>query len=548
MVQHKLHLFYEIYKMNQKQELREFIIKIIDQYYPEVELVLLAGSQLQPDYVRPQSDIDIVLIGTQFSGTSTEGMKEGEYSIDFTRFGYYNIQSILSDNAYDTKGTVIDMITHSQILKGDFNTYRYIRDKAISLNRRMNQSFNIEYTKLRRRLNILKKHFNKDLDNEFYYFMIMDFALVTSSMHLLLHNNGFYPPDAFRTVKTMYADEINKKVLNELKELTEGAFSNISGSRSLITSYIDKYLNHPVANHIVNEQNKRLVININYKSQIDFYTFIYNAILLDPYLSKYFRYSLENSSQYIFKNRFSLIFTKELDGYDELSIIKKLLTALEKESTIENELNIINPGFIYNKFSERGIYNSFEDVINYICNNSINVIFHSKKVEQERLNIIMYTFSNILARSLNLSPESLKEISRLMVSKWRPVYLFDRLPATQIPAVNLQFMDDLDKYYRINGSLFIRMNSGIKDNSLTLGNIQLSKLSDLCLRFTRSIQNSSITIDSLDLKIMDIKVLDDTANVYHLFIASMEMMMDVLTIKRSFRSKLAYALGKSYIK
>ena len=278
---------------------------------------------------------------------------------------------------------------------------------------------------------------------------------------------------------------------------------------------------------------------------LNFFFLFFANVVCD---AKYFRYSLENSSQYIFKNRFSLIFTKELDGYDELSIIKKLLTALEKESTIENELNIINPGFIYNKFSERGIYNSFEDVINYICNNSINVIFHSKKVEQERLNIIMYTFSNILARSLNLSPESLKEISRLMVSKWRPVYLFDRLPATQIPAVNLQFMDDLDKYYRINGSLFIRMNSGIKDNSLTLGNIQLSKLSDLCLRFTRSIQNSSITIDSLDLKIMDIKVLDDTANVYHLFIASMEMMMDVLTIKRSFRSKLAYALGKSYIK
>ena len=77
--------------MERLNEIKQIALSIVDKYYPDTKCAILTGSQIEPEFVTSQSDIDIVLIDTLFRDISSDGLKEEGFKVDFTRVDYLNL-------------------------------------------------------------------------------------------------------------------------------------------------------------------------------------------------------------------------------------------------------------------------------------------------------------------------------------------------------------------------------------------------------------------------------------------------------------------------
>lgn len=195
--------------MNSISELKAIALNIVNEYYPSVECAILTGSQLEPDFVAPSSDIDIVLISNDFSGLTSHVIRTGKNKVDFTRLSLSQIQTILVDNAYDHQGIVLTMINKGIVLKDKYNIFSQIGSLAKTLNEHGSLSANLRIKELRREMIKLKKHLKKDLKYPYNLFMLADFAKLISSFHLFAINKGQYDNDAFRIIKSINCKEGN---------------------------------------------------------------------------------------------------------------------------------------------------------------------------------------------------------------------------------------------------------------------------------------------------------------------------------------------------
>ena len=98
-------------------DIKRKTLEIVDKYYPHTQCVILTGSQLEEDFLTPVSDIDIVLIDETFCDTSSDGAKEGDFKVDFTRVSLINLFELLVDFCYSISPIAAQMLRTGCILR-----------------------------------------------------------------------------------------------------------------------------------------------------------------------------------------------------------------------------------------------------------------------------------------------------------------------------------------------------------------------------------------------------------------------------------------------
>lgn len=527
-----------------KKEILEIVSKAISEYYPQVEYVILTGSQLEPEFVKPESDIDILLIGTCFSGITVQVINFHGYKIDFTRLGYNDLQRTIIDQFYNSQCVILSMIKKGYVIKDSLNLGDNLKAKWISLSSSGNLAFNRDLTNLRKALAKLKKHFSKELNEEYYLFMLFDFTQLISSIHLLLNDQGWYAYDGFRKVKILSQTENGEAFLKQIQALIYSSINDLSIQRKKIITYIDKYLNYPVLKKHNGAGINRLVVSIN--TQFDdinyFYADIISAIRKNLYLSYYFSFGFLNSYNYIFRSRFIILFDRDKDKFDEDKIIQELYVIF-RSFTQDIQCSIVVQEYLNMQISDSNIYQSFETLFKELTLSINSFVKIKLRYIPENTIITSIVIADLLAMKLRFKTEVLCKVYHYLSIRWRPSEIFEDIDHQNIDKTNLQFLQDMETFYVSNKKL---LKSVLEQRFCDYENAEslcfnLSNINKLCNIISGCITESQTSIDEFFLSLIGDIPKSEQKKAYY-YIIFMDMLVDVMGINKNMRSKVAYAL------
>lgn len=528
-------------------ELKNKALDILDKYYPTVECAILTGSQLEPEFVAPSSDIDIVLISKKFSGLTSNVVKMGETKIDFTRLSLNLIQTLLIDNAYDHQGIVLTMLGRGIVLKDDYNIYSQIGNFASTLLKRGNLSANTNIKELRREMIKLKKHLKKNLEYPFYFFMLADFIKLVSSFHLFTINNGQYDKDAFRIVKSIYYKEGSLDFPITLYNVVNKAIKDIDKYRPVLMYYIDKYLD--MAFPVALQENDVFIINIQtlYPSHTNFYSKAINAIVSNYLLSKYFCYCQINSSANTFPNKFILFFKTNVGLEEQQLIIQTLFDVFDEVNMRITHINTIQSDYLKYIFPDQQIYEIVESILNKVSR--VNVLVgKTKKYDSQKAIMICFILAVILAKRFNMNRNDIKKVCGYLFRRWRPSRIISNLQNEwDIQRKNKAFFQYNSYYYYLNERIFYKIYQAINaDNNIEFEELDISIFEKVFSEFVKKASYSIIPLKELYKYLFQVPDLNK-ASIYYYYTNLLEMITTTLGVEFEDRSKLAFIIRKIYV-
>jgi len=520
--------------------LRKDITNFIKKKYHDTRLILLTGSQLQSEFTKIVSDIDILLIGNSFTGVSSQIIVDGKNVYDITRIGYYDLHDILIKNMYDINGTLLDMICQSSFLDGDFHLFQCIREKALLIKEKGNPSFLIEYKKLRRRLNILKKHVKKDLHTDFYHFMVMDFSLLTTSTYLLFANKGCYPPDAFRQIKQIKTEQKDEEMLKNLIEVSSKALVNFTDQRDTIIAIIEKYLSIPP--YINYTKRDRYIISLSFEnsSKNTFYSSLIDSIKENNYLSKFYLYSFcGDENKFILKNDFSLIFNSHKEGFKEQKIIQECYKEYTNKNIKITNFNIIHPEFLYIRLINTSILYEIEQLLSYICNNYY-LLSKENKLSENNINLISFSIINIIIKSFNFTSKETNHLLKHYLLKCRPTHLYENITDINIKKVNNKLTKNVRKNHLANKDIYEQIFNIHNIDNLQIGKFRFSIIENSIKNIINNI-NRQQPIDNISIQQTWINNKYINNEKHNLFIKISDITCEVLGLKQNEKYKIIYS-------
>lgn len=536
-----------------KTNIKEKALEIANKYYPEAKCVLLTGSQLEAEFLSPVSDVDIVLIGSQFNNVSSDGLKEENYKIDFTRVDYLNLINILIDNSYNPNPTLIYMLKDGFILKDERGIAKLAKAFCEYLFVKGNKDQHNELRGLRTGLTKLKKHFLKKLDNLYNPFILGDFLKLMASSYLFIRDNGWYAHDGFRQVKKILITEKNAPFLNDMAHLSHGFINNPSENVDIILNYIDKYLNILANPQISSHSDKKLIINLNFRNQSlnVFYKDICHSILAHPYLAKFFILGQIHNYRHIFKNKYSLIFNNRLEGYDEIVLMKELHSLFFKERKRILDLDMVNPSYAYKIFGNQDVYEKVEDFLSYVNHEIIMTINQDKQYNPHKIFLIGIIISIVMLKSFRIRPDKVQVLAAdYLMKKWMPSDYIQSTNYENIGKLSEKLIRDFHISYINNKSVFDEIQEEfILNGNMTNDEIDLNKISSYCQDIIQSINNSTHKLSDLNILSVDINTITLEEKISYWYLSNtLEMMLNTIGIETENRSYFAYVLGHLYNK
>lgn len=517
-----------------KTDIKELALRFADKYHPGTECVILTGSQLEPDFLTPQSDVDIVLIGSQFSNVSSDGFKDGNHKIDFTRIGCSNIMNVLVDVSYSTSPTVINMIRNGVILRDETGIGKFAKEYCKEVFKRGNRNSRNDANGLIIGLTKLKKHLLKNLDGRYIPFLAGDFIRLVSSAYLFLYNKGWYSPDGFRLVKSILIKDGGSSFLNDMIRLERDYIEKPRENRDIVLLYVDKYLNLLGRTDSSVSDGGRLILNINFRDQSPecFYGDICADILTNPYLSKYFILGHIHDCRYIFKNRYCFVFDKKLDGYDELRLMRELDGLFfERRKRIIN-MNIVNPAYLFDLCNDFHILEKQESLMSYI-NAAIIQSAKDGRHDCRKAFLTGVTICITLLRSFKISVEETRSLLEFLSKKW--------LCRNNVHSVETYF----NNTYTKNSSLYDTIRERFVEQAAILDSgIDLNVVSKRSALIADAVANSVVKLP--DLCLLSLNTLPVKKPVFWHISNILEMMLNSIGVEHRDRSYFAYVIKRLY--
>ena len=530
--------------------IKEKALEIANKYYPEAKCVILTGSQLEPEFLSPVSDIDILLIGSQFNNVSSDGLKEENYKIDFTRVDYLNLINILIDSSYNPNSILIYMLKDGVILKDETGIAKLAKAFCEYLFVEGNKGYHNELRSLKTGLTKLKKHFLKKLDRLYNPFILGDFLKLMASSYLFIRDNGWFAHDGFRQVKKILITEKNAPFLNDMAHLAHGFINNPSDNVDIILNYIDKYLSILGKPQISSHFDKKLIININFRSQNlnVFYRDICHSILMHPYLSNFFMIGQIHNYRHIFKNKYSLIFNNKLEGYDEIVLMKELYSLFFKERKRILDLDMVNPAYAYKIFGNEDVFEKVEDLLSYVSHEIILRINLDKRYNPHKIFLIGMIISIIMLKSFKINPDKVPVLADYLMKKWMPSDYIQSINYENIGKLSTKLVRDFHNSYINNKSIFDEIQKEfILNGNMVNDEIDLNKISNYCQDVIQSINNSTYKLSDLNILSVDINTITLEEKTSYWYLSNtLEMMLNTIGIETENRSYFAYVLGCLY--
>lgn len=432
----------------------EISTALVHEYYPNVACAVLTGSQTEEDFVSLVSDIDILIIDYGLSGVSSEGLVHGDYKVDFTRVGLWNLVDVLIDSCYSKNNTIMNMIIQGHFICDTLNLQNSLKTHCQSLYRNSDVNYFSEYQRIRRALVMLKKHFSKDLKSEQILLTLSDFMLEISKAYLFFHYSGKYGLNGYRRSKLLYRTEKDLTFLKYINKLAEDYIAQKNNKN--ITLQIDQFLGYSLLN-TKKIQDFRYVLNVQFSRQNSFifFTEILVRIKQDPYLNKYFLYGKRVDTNAIFIYEYVLLFENK-NGDINVSILEHfhiLINEIKRSKRLKH-LNV-DTFYLKETWFDLSYYFTFEPIFGAINDVLIALLKEDHKYNYKKT-IPVFIYLTLKCKQIwGLSSIKMAEILETLRNKYRMADYYRDVSHKNI-ITNNHIIKDLDAVFQKDNALIIQ--------------------------------------------------------------------------------------------
>ncbi len=522
-----------------KIDIEKLALEFADKYHPGTECVILTGSQTEPDFLSDQSDIDIVLIGSQFHGSSSDGTIDNGHKIDFTIVGYSNIMDMLVDVSYSSPCIVLNMIRTGVILRDETGIGALAKEYCLEAYKKGCRNSTNDAKSIAIWLTKLRKHLMKNLDGRYIPFLAGDFLRWVTAAHILLHQKGWYPYDGFRMVKSVLLRDEKTSFLDDMIRLERDYVEKPHDNIHLILMYVNKYLNLLGREYPAVIDDNRLILNLNFRDQNPgcFYGEICADILDHPYLSKYFTLGHMHDYRHIFKNRYCLVFDTEPEGYEEIRLMKELDDLFWQRRRRVTDMCIVNPAYLLDLCGDAEILKRQESLLSHIVRQIARSVEEEETYNGNKIFLLGVIMSTVILRTFKITDGEIRELLGYLSGKW--------LAPKSGPEVEAYFRNTYAKNestYRAIGKQFVER-PGLENDDIDLRGVL-----DRSYSLAEAVAASTVKLPGLCLCSMK---MDDTASaekkslLWHIS-NTLEMMLNTIGVEGKDRSYFAYVVKRLY--
>ncbi|MGV0938881.1 hypothetical protein [Empedobacter falsenii] len=481
-------------KVYDKNKVLEVSRALFYEKYPDADCFVLTGSQLEEEFVSIVSDIDILIIDSNLSGVSSEGMFYKGYKIDFTRVGLYSLNEVLIDSCYSNTNTILNMIIKGVFIEDKHSLELTLKEYCRKLYNIDSINYFSEFKEIRRSLVKLQKNFSKELKDYQIPLTLSDFLLNISKAYLFFNNNGRYGFDGFRRSKLLSNSEAGKSFLNSINELTKNYL--IDNDNKFILAKLDTFLDYSLLN-TKKINDFRYILNIYFKSNNSylFYKKLIKGILENEVLNTYFIYGQRVSKNSVFKYEYILVFKQ---GNESL-IIKKLIDLINELKLISFKYTSVDAFYISEIWQNENLINIHDNILNNINKGALELLVEEKKFNYKKLiPLFIYTIE-VFRLSNNMSQDYINDILFYLRKKHRNHIYFQDVKKVNIE-VNNKAIDDIDRFFLKENKVILDVFLEQIESSKYLESIEIELSSALDIRKS---------INELDLSIKEYKIVPD---------------------------------------
>ncbi|MBB5643763.1 hypothetical protein [Pedobacter cryoconitis] len=386
---------------------KESLLKIINSDFPGNTGILLTGSQHNNQTFTITSDIDVIVIEPLFSNVTSRGfITDDNFVIDIIIFPLFNIDEILDNECFDSRGSLLSMLAKAKILNDPLDILPTIILKANKLfgNLRGKTPLVIEQ-KLKELLRI-RKHLDSQLSDYQKMFLTSDLISHVSTLEAIRSTNW----DPTRRHKADILVSNNQLLTKQLYGIFTSTVFGIQNNDIIefIDNYYKTYLidfNEDILKHSL----VCLDLDLGTINPVIFYTSILPEIIRiegDKFLYSYFSIK---KYQKKYKNNITLCF--DLDTRDNvIALLQRLLKLINGEYHIR---------FNYELFLEKRNNNSIKHNLSILLSqNIVNAFTRNKQLEKPYYIHIFYFICGFISNHFGLSIKDSIKIHEAISQKW----------------------------------------------------------------------------------------------------------------------------------
>ncbi len=507
---------------NKPNEVSEQILK---KYYPNILGAILTGSQKNISNVQINSDIDLVVFDTLFSGISSEIIEHENLKIDVTRVSLTDIYSILIDEAYDLKGLILHMIITGNIIKDNNDIISDIQLLAGDFYNGQTLNYEKEWKGIINGLQQVKKGILKEKGYKYDFFLINQFTDLISSA-FLLNSNGWVNKGKHRVDDLI---RINPDFINDLVMLSKSFINYPDENRLNVIKYIDSYTEVPASITSAISLNKKTIVEIWYE---DFsYTHCIEEVIPEFLKSLFLKFKFEYYSsvsfknRYIFKYNFYLVFKAT-----ETAIIIDELINFSKNAGYEISLKKVNSFFKEKIIPDSEIDDCFSKILHFLSISLIDKKFNYKLAFLSALNISIIFTKYLFNQNYSLSIHALNYLSR----KWAYSSSYNNISYDGMMNIYNDNQKIFNEHYLKNSGIFESLFKATwsNPNKLKSGFLDFKLIDILIKKMSIEIKNSKDQIPGLSKKVILTFVKNAKEALYLYYYSSfLEEVFGVLNIK-----------------
>lgn len=463
-------------KVYDKNKVLEVSRTLFYEKYPEADCFILTGSQLEEEFVSIVSDIDILIIDSNISGVSSEGMFYKGYKIDFTRVGLYSLNEVLIDSCYSNTNTILNMIIQGIFIEDKHCLELTLKEYCRKLYNNDSINYFSEFKEIRRSLVKLQKNFSKELNEYQIPLTLSDFLLNISKAYLFFNNNGRYGFDGFRRSKLLFNSEAGKSFLNSINELTKNYL--IDNNNKFILAKLDTFLDYSLLN-AKKINDFRYILNIYFKSNNSylFYVKLIKGILKNEVLNSYFIYGQRVSKNSVFKYEYILVFKQ---GNESL-IIKNLNDLVNDLNLTTFKYTSVDAFYISEIWKNEYLINIHDNILNNTNKGVLELLIDEKKFNYKKLiPLFIYTIE-IFRLSNKISRKYISDILFYLRKKHRNHIYFQDVKKDNIEGNN-KAINDIDNFFLKENKYILDAFLEQMENSKYLESIEIELSSALSIK------------------------------------------------------------------
>lgn len=389
------------------------LTELVKKHFPESIGYILTGSQRNNAVFKTDSDIDVVVVNPFFCDLCVRTLQQGAYTVDFTIIPLINIEEVVENETYDTRGSLVSMLQYGNIIMDTDDIVANVCRRVLELSCYIHYKTLVEYDRLMTELIRMPKLFRRQLTATEKTIFLCELVTYITSLESIVASHSLHA----RHSKFFIVSQSKPALQNELARLVSKALNQTDGDLKFVSSFAQAYIEQlPPMKMNATKWREEFYIDFFVPdfSLEKFVTVFLPSMMQSGLLADGYRFFYLSNRKYarIYRHTVTICFSQKTEPADRIKIITELETVF---SQIYKRDFIHSVVYLYKQFSDDTLAQMAE-TIRVQCSRSLANHIRQGKNEAGLIHLTA-ALCAYTCRHLQLGAEDFTKLNFMLLQK-----------------------------------------------------------------------------------------------------------------------------------